>query len=163
MPDLSTLPFTPIICLSASEAVDVQPRTGFTYLQGCADDEETWAKGLTAAALWMYSDVLKAAGKDTCVDKVAAAVRLFRAAQHQSESAPEACDGMAGGQVKSEPGDNAGTAAGSPALAALAAGRMIRQGGRAVPFGAAIYAGGADACNFIAGTTLAVGSRRAGR
>lgn len=37
MPDMSELPFTPIICLSASEAVDVQPRVGFTYLQGCAD------------------------------------------------------------------------------------------------------------------------------
>ena len=52
----------------------------------------------------------------------------------------------------------AATAAGNPG-----AGRVIMQGEHAVLFGSASYAGGADVYNFVGGTTVAVGGRRAGR
>jgi tRNA A64-2'-O-ribosylphosphate transferase len=35
MPEMSLLPFHPLVCISASEPIDVQQRQGFIYLQGC--------------------------------------------------------------------------------------------------------------------------------
>ena len=52
MPDYAAAPFYPIICVSASEAVDEEHRQDYTYLQGGGDDEETWANGLTAPLFW---------------------------------------------------------------------------------------------------------------
>lgn len=44
-PDFLDAPFCPIVCLSASEAIETgyQQRTGYLYVQGSADDEESWA------------------------------------------------------------------------------------------------------------------------
>jgi tRNA A64-2'-O-ribosylphosphate transferase len=40
-----SLPFYPVICVSASEAVadGVERRDGYSYVQGSADDHEMWA------------------------------------------------------------------------------------------------------------------------
>lgn len=44
-PDFSDAPFCPVVCLSASEAVETgyQSRPGYLYVQGSADDQEAWA------------------------------------------------------------------------------------------------------------------------
>ena len=48
---------TPLALLSAS---DDAPGDGYAHLQGCADDEDQWARGLTAAAFWRHADELLA-------------------------------------------------------------------------------------------------------
>jgi tRNA A64-2'-O-ribosylphosphate transferase len=51
LPDFDTLPFTPVICVMASETA--HPKRGdFVYGQGAADDEEGWSCGLGAPAFW---------------------------------------------------------------------------------------------------------------
>lgn len=44
-PDFDEVPFCPVVCLSASEAVDTgcQSRPGYLYVQGSGDDQEAWA------------------------------------------------------------------------------------------------------------------------
>lgn len=43
-PDYSDVPFWPVICLSASQAVESgsQVRPGYLYVQGSGDDQEAW-------------------------------------------------------------------------------------------------------------------------
>lgn len=43
--------FSPIVCCTASRAVrdGIQRVRGYTYVQGAADDEESWSRGLTPA------------------------------------------------------------------------------------------------------------------
>lgn len=43
-PDYSDVPFWPVICLSASQAVESgsQARPGYLYVQGSGDDQEAW-------------------------------------------------------------------------------------------------------------------------
>ena len=82
------LPFTPVICFSASEPVDRMRRSAYTYLQGSADDEEEWAclggRGagstqLTAEVFWRHSERILAAADDDC-ERVTRAVLLETAA-----------------------------------------------------------------------------------
>lgn len=44
-PDFQDADFYPVVCLSASEAVETgcQSRPGYLYVQGSADDQEAWA------------------------------------------------------------------------------------------------------------------------
>lgn len=44
-PDFEDAPFCPVVCLSASEAVETgcQSRPGYLYVQGSGDDQEAWA------------------------------------------------------------------------------------------------------------------------
>jgi tRNA A64-2'-O-ribosylphosphate transferase len=44
-PDFSDALFCPVICLSASEAIETgyEMRAGYLYVQGSADDQEAWA------------------------------------------------------------------------------------------------------------------------
>lgn len=44
-PDFLDAPFCPVVCLSASEAVETgcQSRPGYLYVQGSGDDQEAWA------------------------------------------------------------------------------------------------------------------------
>lgn len=55
-PDFQDASFCPVVCLSASEAVETgyQLRPGYLYVQGSADDEEAWAFGLTHLAFWKH-------------------------------------------------------------------------------------------------------------
>ena len=76
---LEDLPFTPVICLSASKVVKpgersfVEPRTcsetvcdvnfaksksSFPYVQGAGDDEEAWSLGLTPFLMWQHKESL---------------------------------------------------------------------------------------------------------
>lgn len=44
-PDFDEMPFWPVVCLSASEAVEngYQSRPGYLYVQGSGDDQEAWS------------------------------------------------------------------------------------------------------------------------
>lgn len=44
LPNFEELPFWPVICLSASQAVEsgCQARPGYLYVQGSGDDQEAW-------------------------------------------------------------------------------------------------------------------------
>ncbi|CAB4490119.1 unnamed protein product [Rhizophagus irregularis] len=58
LPDYTSMPFYPVICLSASKMVEsgVERRKGFLYVQGSADDHEMWAKGLIPPLFWKYHE-----------------------------------------------------------------------------------------------------------
>lgn len=44
LPNFEEMPFYPVICLSASQAVEsgCQARPGYLYVQGSGDDQEAW-------------------------------------------------------------------------------------------------------------------------
>jgi tRNA A64-2'-O-ribosylphosphate transferase len=90
--DPAALPFTPLLCVSASAPARarrrlVAPALGgggapvdvqFDYIPGAGDDEEGWARGLTPGALWAaggWADILRAGpgGADAAAARVAAA------------------------------------------------------------------------------------------
>jgi len=48
---LRSLPFTPVVCVSASVPIRPGENAG-DYVQGPGDDEETWAQGLSATRFW---------------------------------------------------------------------------------------------------------------
>jgi len=61
--------------VSASEPIDRERRANFTYLQGCADDEEEWAnvgsgKKLTAELFWSHKTRILESNRDRCVGAV---------------------------------------------------------------------------------------------
>ena len=50
-----SLPFSPILCVSASRARDPHSsRRGYHYIPGAGDDEESWSRGLTPALFWQH-------------------------------------------------------------------------------------------------------------
>lgn len=74
---IDDLDFSPIVCISASDAVeqgsrayvDAMPgakvgnvlfpsRTGFAYVQGAGDDEESWAHSLTPQMFWRFREII---------------------------------------------------------------------------------------------------------
>ncbi|KAJ3192591.1 hypothetical protein HK101_006274 [Irineochytrium annulatum] len=61
--DPTRLPFHPLFLVSASRPVpdglDRRPG-GFTYVQGSADDHETWAMGITPGLWWSWREMLTA-------------------------------------------------------------------------------------------------------
>ncbi|RCH82103.1 hypothetical protein CU097_000124, partial [Rhizopus azygosporus] len=54
VPDFDDCSFWPVVCLSASEAVEngYQVRPGYLYVQGSGDDQEAWCLGLTPSLFW---------------------------------------------------------------------------------------------------------------
>eukprot|EP00730_Choanoeca_flexa_P020008 TRINITY_DN9781_c0_g1_i2.p1 TRINITY_DN9781_c0_g1~~TRINITY_DN9781_c0_g1_i2.p1 ORF type:complete len:504 (+),score=75.61 TRINITY_DN9781_c0_g1_i2:53-1564(+) len=58
LPELPLADWSVVLCLSASQPVDVEPRQGWLYIQGAADDEEAWSQGLTAQQFWEHHDIL---------------------------------------------------------------------------------------------------------
>ncbi|KAI7869092.1 initiator tRNA phosphoribosyl transferase [Mucor mucedo] len=70
-PDFDDAPFCPVVCLSASEAVETgcQSRPGYLYVQGSGDDQEAWALGLTHIMFWKnHLDILS--NQAECEEKV---------------------------------------------------------------------------------------------
>ncbi|KAI8643637.1 tRNA A64-2'-O-ribosylphosphate transferase [Parasitella parasitica] len=78
-PDFQDALFCPVVCLSASEAVETgyQLRPGYMYVQGSADDEEAWAFGLTHLAFWKHRhDILTSSSE--CEGNVKALVSFLK-------------------------------------------------------------------------------------
>jgi tRNA A64-2'-O-ribosylphosphate transferase len=59
-----------IVCCSASRRVRGAEGDGGDYIQGAADDSESWAKGLTAEVFWKYKDELMDAGEEELPDLI---------------------------------------------------------------------------------------------
>ncbi|KAE9613986.1 putative tRNA A64-2'-O-ribosylphosphate transferase, protein-tyrosine phosphatase, rit1 [Lupinus albus] len=95
VPDHDSWDFTPIILVSASSSTGVsQHRTtsefSWKYIPGAADDEESWARGLSPSLFWNHVYDLINSGPDVCNQKVADLVeknRVYRA--YRGESAPQ--------------------------------------------------------------------------
>ncbi|KAL2652312.1 hypothetical protein R1flu_020440 [Riccia fluitans] len=87
LPELDDWPFTPIILVSASKpSVFTQRYTdadfSWSYIPGAADDEESWARGLTPALFWKHQREILEGGPASCNSKVADIVerdRVYRA------------------------------------------------------------------------------------
>ncbi|KAI8059750.1 initiator tRNA phosphoribosyl transferase [Thamnidium elegans] len=78
-PDFEGAPFCPVVCLSASEAVETgcQSRPGYLYVQGSGDDQEAWALGLTPIMFWKnHKDILS--NQADCENKVKEIVSLSK-------------------------------------------------------------------------------------
>ena len=118
LPDPATLPFTPIICVSASapmsghghrhtHADEPQDAVGqhspelgvsraYSYIPGAGDDEEAWSRGLTPQLFWrhrselMRSDDVLAAIDALVAAQPAAAARAAGAAGLPSRFTPRA-------------------------------------------------------------------------
>ncbi|KAL8647000.1 MAG: hypothetical protein Q9210_005812, partial [Variospora velana] len=56
--------YKPIICLTASSPVSSSPTTPSTYIQGAADDSESWSHGLTPSFFWAHKDQLLSTSED---------------------------------------------------------------------------------------------------
>ncbi|KAI7848124.1 tRNA A64-2'-O-ribosylphosphate transferase [Circinella umbellata] len=72
-PDYSDAPFWPVICLSASQAVEsgCQARPGgYLYVQGSGDDQEAWCHGLTPKLFWQHAEKLLNVGTSTECEKM---------------------------------------------------------------------------------------------
>ncbi|KAL0074133.1 tRNA A64-2'-O-ribosylphosphate transferase [Phycomyces blakesleeanus] len=77
-PDYGDATFWPVICLSASQAVEsgCQARSGYLYVQGSGDDQEAWCLGLTHSLFWKNrEDLLDVSSAVECEDKVRALVK----------------------------------------------------------------------------------------
>ncbi|KAF8879179.1 initiator tRNA phosphoribosyl transferase-domain-containing protein [Mucidula mucida] len=60
-PDIDNMAYLPIVCVSASKQISegIERRSsGFSYIQGSADDHEAWGMGLTPDLFWRFHDKL---------------------------------------------------------------------------------------------------------
>ncbi|KAJ7554870.1 hypothetical protein O6H91_05G013700 [Diphasiastrum complanatum] len=75
VPDAISWPFTPIILVSASHPTSSRIRvatggSSWAYIPGAADDEESWARGLTPALFWKHAYDIMGVGPEECKRKV---------------------------------------------------------------------------------------------
>lgn len=71
VPTAKDLKFHAVVCVSASEAVGHEDRASYTYMQGCADDEEAWApRGFTPAVFWAYFKEILSTEPENCLLKI---------------------------------------------------------------------------------------------
>jgi len=91
VPDAAALPFTPIVCISASAPLlgCGQRHAGYSYVPGAGDDEESWSGGLTARLFAQHRGVLLAAATSQPEPEL---VKLVRRLQGERT---EACAGAA--------------------------------------------------------------------
>lgn len=72
--DFLSLPFTPIVCISASRVVsseEFRMRRSWPYIQGAGDDEENWANGLVPEVFWKYhKELLAIEQSDLCESRI---------------------------------------------------------------------------------------------
>ena len=93
--DTETLDFTPVFLVSASQPFSCTQRMtdaefSWSYIPGAADDEESWARGLTPTLFWKHVHDLVDDGPAICNRKVADLVereRVYRALR--GEEAPQ--------------------------------------------------------------------------
>ena len=58
-PDLANLaPYYPVVCCTASRRVRGSEASEDGYIQGAADDSESWAQGITPSLFWEHKDIL---------------------------------------------------------------------------------------------------------
>lgn len=94
VPDLDAWNFSPIILVSASSASESTLRMSdnefsWSYIPGAADDEESWARGLSPILFWKHSYNLINDGPAVCTRMVADIVekdRVYRAQRGQDAS-----------------------------------------------------------------------------
>ncbi|KAL8719514.1 MAG: hypothetical protein Q9225_003481 [Loekoesia sp. 1 TL-2023] len=71
LPDISpNSPYHLIICLTVSRLPSCSEGPSDTYIQGAADDSESWARGLTPALFWQHKDTLLSSTEDELPDLV---------------------------------------------------------------------------------------------
>lgn len=93
--DVASWDFTPIIMVSASQPATCTQRVSdadfsWNYIPGAADDEESWARGLTPSLYWKHCDGLVAGGPDDCNRKVAEIVERDRVSRSlRGQDAPQ--------------------------------------------------------------------------
>ncbi|KAH7425233.1 hypothetical protein KP509_11G045500 [Ceratopteris richardii] len=105
VPDAASWTFTPIILVSASQPLPRAQRmsdgeSGWNYIPGAADDEESWSRGLTPALFWKHAFTLLEGPADKCNrmvadiverDRVSWAYRGLEASQIQVKSLKNNC------------------------------------------------------------------------
>ncbi|KAH9301190.1 hypothetical protein KI387_012773, partial [Taxus chinensis] len=87
VPDLDSWDFTPVILVSASTSTENTLRMSadeysWSYIPGAADDEESWARGLSPNLFWKHSYNIISGGPEACNKMVADIVerdRVYRA------------------------------------------------------------------------------------
>ncbi|EIE75704.1 initiator tRNA phosphoribosyl transferase [Rhizopus delemar RA 99-880] len=85
--DFEESPFWPVICLSASEAVEngYQSRPGYLYVQGSGDDQEAWSFGLTPTLFWNHQEYILS-NKTDCEERVKELVKEIGSDQNNNHS-----------------------------------------------------------------------------
>ena len=90
-PDPAQLPYTPLLCVSASQplrghgqrtagqGLQEAEQQGFSYCPGAGDDQESWARGLTPNLFWRHREQLlrcaEGGGLEAAVDALVAAAQ----------------------------------------------------------------------------------------
>lgn len=93
--DVASWDFTPIVLVSASQPGTCTQRMSdaefsWNYIPGAADDEESWARGLTPSLFWKHCDGLVAGGPEDCNRKVAEIVERDRVSRSlRGQHAPQ--------------------------------------------------------------------------
>ncbi|KAG0174566.1 hypothetical protein DFQ28_005721 [Apophysomyces sp. BC1034] len=87
LPSYDDSPFWPVICLSASQAVEsaCEARHGYLYVQGSADDQEAWCLGLTHTLFWKHRNELLSNGATECEKAVRRIVRHVKESGQMEE------------------------------------------------------------------------------
>lgn len=75
----------PVVLCTASSCDSVEYRSDTTYVQGAADDHESWAQGLTAVTFWQNEQRLLHTPEDDLSDEIH---RIVQAAKQQVLSQP---------------------------------------------------------------------------
>lgn len=106
VPDAASWTFTPIILVSASQPIPRAQRmtdggSGWNYIPGAADDEESWARGLTPALFWKHALSFLEGSAESCNkmvadlverDRVSRAYRGLEANQVRVKFLKKSCD-----------------------------------------------------------------------
>ncbi|KAI5059237.1 hypothetical protein GOP47_0025556 [Adiantum capillus-veneris] len=106
VPESATWTFTPIVLVSASHPLPCAQRmcdggSGWNYIPGAADDEESWARGLTPALFWKHALALIEGSTESCTrmvaeiverERVLRAYRGLQANQIKVKASRKSCD-----------------------------------------------------------------------
>eukprot|EP00249_Psilotum_nudum_P008194 c21109_g1_i2 orf=148-1971(-) len=105
VPDAASWSFTPIILVSASHPTSIPERDNdvdisWRYIPGAADDEESWARGLTPVLFWRHAHDIVYGCPEECNKRVADIVERDRVSR--------ACRGLETIQVRLKSSHKAG-------------------------------------------------------
>ncbi|KAL8761959.1 MAG: hypothetical protein Q9184_001973 [Pyrenodesmia sp. 2 TL-2023] len=79
-----------VICLTASSAPSSSSNSSSTYIQGAADDSESWSHGLTPALFWQHKDTLLSTSEDELPNLISSLVNAPTTVSPAPMSAPAA-------------------------------------------------------------------------